>query len=528
VIVLTGAPGAGKTTTGRCLIELCPPHSAWIDADRMAAVHPWHIDAAFYDLVGANLSASLNNFHAWGARVVVVAGVILPGGTRDRLQPLFDRAEFEWQWYSLVASPEVLAARIREDAKEQDAKQRLKWLYLDEEARCLPDAVVIDTTSMPTELVAATIARREGWSDDRAVDRSAGGGQRETHVSISLTLLTETASRALEGCGVDRAVATLATDALVRAEIEGHPSHGILRIAEYADAIRRGALDPAGRPVAERVGPQVRVIDGRRGLGVLAAQRIVTELVEILTQAPIALVGLRNSGHIGRLAHVVEAVAKHGYVALGFVNFQGAGQKMQPWGGAEGRLATNPLSFAVPSALRQPMVIDMTSAAVSEGTVRVKGQDGEALPAGWLVDRNGQTVRDPKRLYDVPPTAFLAPLGGPLGHKGYSLALMVEVLAGILTGGGFSSPSPGPGGNAGLFIGLRLDALNRPSKQVLDEIEALLAWCSDQCPTQPGVDVVRLPYQRSREVADKVARAGTVSINRTMWDSIRAMADGIR
>jgi uncharacterized oxidoreductase len=146
------------------------------------------------------------------------------------------------------------------------------------------------------------------------------------------------------------------------------------------------------------------------------------------------LVAARDSSHIGRLGEYVEHIAKEGCIGFICCNAQGAGQVVAAWGGKKTRLSTNPLAWGIPTST-EPMVLDMATSVASEGKIRVKWRRHEPLPNGWAIDAEGNTATDPAGFYGPPMGAILS-----AGHKGYGLALVVDVLAGALTGGGCARP----------------------------------------------------------------------------------------
>ncbi len=162
VIVLSGAPGVGKTTVGRMLVEHCPDRSTWIDTDMLAAVHPWRADRQFFDLVGANLRAALQNNRRFGIKMVVLSGVVIPGGILDELEPVLREPGFTFRFYALRAHPEVLAARILGDAKPQDGADRLTWSHVNELVCQIPDCTLIDTSRSSVSGVVARLVALEG------------------------------------------------------------------------------------------------------------------------------------------------------------------------------------------------------------------------------------------------------------------------------------------------------------------------------------------------------------------------------
>ena len=139
---------------------------------------------------------------------------------------------------------------------------------------------------------------------------------------------------------------------------------------------------------------------------------------------------VRRSYHIGRLGAYVEEMAREEQIGLLMANAHGRGAIIAPWGGAEGRLATNPIAVGIPTGDPQaPIVLDMTTSAVAEGKVRVRLNSGEPVPDGWMLDGNGQPTNDPADLYTEPRGTIL-PFGGSAGHKGYGLGVIVDLLGG--------------------------------------------------------------------------------------------------
>ncbi|MFF3958346.1 AAA family ATPase [Streptomyces sp. NPDC001890] len=154
VILLTGAPGVGKTEVSRRLTKRLPGRVALIDLDAIAAVHPWRADEALFDLMTRNLTALLPAYEEWGADSVVVAGVVVPGMVYDRLRRLFTDERWDWSVYGLRAGAATLAERINGDTKCQDAGARLADRGLDALVGAIPDATHIDTDGLSlTEVV---------------------------------------------------------------------------------------------------------------------------------------------------------------------------------------------------------------------------------------------------------------------------------------------------------------------------------------------------------------------------------------
>ncbi|MFF5780772.1 AAA family ATPase [Streptomyces virginiae] len=161
VILLTGAPGVGKTEVSRRLTGHLPGRVALIDLDAIAAIHPWRADETLFDLMSGNLTALLPAYLDWGADYIVVAGVVVPGMMYDRLRPLFANERLDWRIYGLRASAAALAERISQDAKYQDSESRMADSGLDSLVGDIPDAIQIDTDQLSLAGVVECISDHE-------------------------------------------------------------------------------------------------------------------------------------------------------------------------------------------------------------------------------------------------------------------------------------------------------------------------------------------------------------------------------
>jgi LDH2 family malate/lactate/ureidoglycolate dehydrogenase len=293
-------------------------------------------------------------------------------------------------------------------------------------------------------------------------------------VEVPLPVAERACRAALEGAGASDRVARRVARTLVRNEQRGLASHGLLRLDDYVAEIRSGAIKVDATPSVSAPSATVRVVDGERAFGVLAADTVADAICDVLGEHELAAVALVNANHVGALRELGEEVAGRGAIVLGFVNYLGAGQRVLPAKGMpEGRLCTNPILIAIPGGSGPPFVLDMSTSTVAEGKIRERWLAGAEVPDGWLVDRDGRPVNDPARLYADPPTAFMTPLGGERAHKGLGLALAVELLAGVVAGAGFVGPRAAAGGNGGLFLGLRPTLAGRDAAALARDVDAL-------------------------------------------------------
>src|SRR5262249_34425985 len=256
---------------------------------------------------------------------------------------------------------------------------------------------------------------------------------------------------------------------LVRANLRGHDSHGVIRIPQYAGSIRKGETNP--RPAIEilQATPTTAIVDGDLGLGQVVARRATEVALEKAAGQGLAAVGIRRSNHIGRLADYAELVAEEGFVGLVWTNAPTA-PSVVPHGGVSRKLSTNPLAVAIPGSGGSVAVsVDMATSIVAEGKVRVKRNRKEPLPDGWGIDPAGGTVTD-SEAFSGPPRA-----GRP------ALGMVVEVLGGILSGEGAIGDRTGPVHN-GTFLVLIEVARFLPLVDFTGQVSELVRWVKSSAP----------------------------------------------
>jgi len=236
------------------------------------------------------------------------------------------------------------------------------------------------------------------------------------------------------GAGSAPAEATAVAEHLVEANLVGHDSHGVIRIAPYVNWVRENKLIPNREPRTVLAAGSIGVLDGQLGYGQVMARHATELAIKLATQHGIAAVALYNSGHVGRVGAWATLAAEAGLISLCFVNTSGGGILVAPTGGIDRRLSANPIAIAVPTRGAKPLLVDMSTCAIAEGKIRVAFNKGQKVPDGCIIDAHGQPTNDPRVFYADPPGAILT-VGG---HKGFGLGVMVEMLAGALTGGGCS------------------------------------------------------------------------------------------
>ena len=224
---------------------------------------------------------------------------------------------------------------------------------------------------------------------------------------------------------------------LVEANLVGHDSHGVIRVSTYIDFVRAGKVLPNQNIKIVFENEVIAVVDGQYGFGQTIGEQATRLGIEKSARHGVAVVALRNAGHLGRIGDWPLMAAKAGKVSVHFVNTSGAGILVAPFGGINRRLSANPFAAAVPVKDGPPILLDISCCTIAEGKLRVAFNKGVQVPEGCIIDSKGQPTTDPAVFYGDPPGAILS----IAAHKGYGLGIITEMLAGALAGGGASNPA---------------------------------------------------------------------------------------
>ncbi len=258
----------------------------------------------------------------------------------------------------------------------------------------------------------------------------------------------------LTRAGATEEAADLVANSFVDADLMGIDSHGVAMLRRYLEFIEIGWVDPQGSPEVEKESASTLLVNGNWAFGAVACHKAMALAAAKATQTGVASVSVHSAGHCGRLGQYPQRVSQEGLIGIAMVNNHGAGNMVAPYGGTERRLSTNPLAVAIPYKEGRPILLDMTTSVVAERRIKLKNEQKEKIPAGWFITADGETPTDPGLFYAEPKGALL-PMGGDAGYKGYGLALIVDILAGALSGAGCSNPTATRVGNA--FFGIVID-----------------------------------------------------------------------
>jgi uncharacterized oxidoreductase len=338
---------------------------------------------------------------------------------------------------------------------------------------------------------------------------------------LSADALSRFAIDLLTAGGVRADEAELVGRSLVDANLRGHDSHGVVRIAQYLDQLGKKEVASGAPFEVMRESDTLLAADGHWGFGRVQAGRLTERLIEKAMRNGVAVGTLIRSSHIGRLGEYCELAAAKGLVSMVMVNTHGVARRVAPPGGTAPRLGTNPIAMGVPAA-EGPLVLDFGTSATAEGKVRVKKIAGQSCPPGWLLDCEGRPTTDPATLYGDPPGTIL-PMGGDQAYKGFGLGLMVEIFAGALSGGVCAREQPlNQNGNC-VFMQVISPAHLGAVEHFSQEISCLVHFVRE-CPRVDSCAEILLPGDPERRTFAQRMKDG-IPFDEGNWGQLLKLAE---
>src|SRR5262249_9782301 len=308
---------------------------------------------------------------------------------------------------------------------------------------------------------------------------------------------------------------------LVEANLVGHDSHGVIRVAPYVQWLR------AGKVLANRTlqvvfeNEVIAVVDGQFGFGQTIGEQAMRLGIEKSARHGVAVIALRNSGHLGRIGDWPLQAAQAGKLSLHFVNTTGAGILVAPHGGINRRLSANPIAAGIPIQSGPPLLLDMSACPPAGGKLRIALNQGVSGPANCLIDAAGRPTTDPKVFYADPPGAILS----SAGHKGYGLAVLCEVLAGALTGGGCSNPVNADRVVNGM-LSIFLDPIRFQSDAAFTaEVNRFIEWVKSSEKATPDGEIL-IPGEIEERTRAKRLKIG-IDLDEPTWAQSAETAKGV-
>jgi LDH2 family malate/lactate/ureidoglycolate dehydrogenase len=310
--------------------------------------------------------------------------------------------------------------------------------------------------------------------------------------------------RYMSKLGVSAEDAKIVGDVLICADIRGVESHGLHRLGSYyGNRISKGWIDPLTPFKIISETPSTALIDGGNGCGQVVSHKAMKLTIEKAKNSAIAAITVRNSNHYGIAGYYAMMALKEDMIGISLTNSQ---PLVAPTFGRTAVLGTNPIAMAAPSDKVYPYLLDMATSAVAYGKIQVYEKKHEHIPIGWGIDEQGLPTNDPSLIKPGGHGALL-PLGGmdiTAGYKGYGLAVLVEILCSVLSGGNYLTQVGGPGkpeptGVSHFFMAINIEAF-RPIidfKKNMDDMISLLK----QSPLAVGRDEIHVAGEKEFEYA---------------------------
>ena len=294
--------------------------------------------------------------------------------------------------------------------------------------------------------------------------------------------------------GVSKSEAQTIAQLMARADVNGSEGHGIFRLPQYIRRIKGGAVNVKPNIRIEREAAGMALVNGDNGMGHLVMKFATEKAIEKAKTAGVAWVGAKWSNHAGPASLYASMPVAHNmiglYLAVGNANH------LPAWGGLDMLLSTNPIAIALPGESEAPVVLDMATTVAAYGKVKTKAQRGEMMPEGWMMDRQGNPLTDPKRANE----GFLLPIGG---YKGYGLALVLGLLAGNLNGAAmgkdvidFNNDDTSETNTGHAIVAINIEAF-QDLKEFKQGMDTLIRDIRNS-QRLPGVDRIRLPGEGTR------------------------------
>jgi hydroxycarboxylate dehydrogenase B len=312
--------------------------------------------------------------------------------------------------------------------------------------------------------------------------------------------------------------ATLVAKLLVKGELRGYPGHGVIRVRQYLEFIKKGIYKLSEKPAIEREGKVTALIDGKHYIGQVAARMAMELAIKKAQEHGAGIVCVRRAGHTGRLADYMEMATDQGLIGFG-VACVGA-PVTTLYGGMKPITGTNPVAFGIPARRGRHIILDFATASMSMGEIQKRVRNKEKIPEGVMLDGLGNPTTDFKT-FRGPPRGVFLPFGG---YKGSGVALISELLGGILSGNGIGKTWWHNGGHG--VNGVFLQAFAVEEFQALetfyDKVDELIALVKST-PCAPGFSEILLPGDSGRR-KEAANRNNGVEIDDETWTGLIALA----
>jgi len=339
-----------------------------------------------------------------------------------------------------------------------------------------------------------------------------------SHSIVSADALLSFCVACFKKLGLNSEDAQITAENLVFANLRGVDSHGVIRLKVYADRLEAGGFRVRSNRRIISEGDAFALMDADHGVGQVAGLEAMRLAIGKAEKAGVGFVAVKNSNHFGAAAFYALRAVERGMIGLAATN---AGASMAPTGGRVGRLGNNPVSIAIPSGKYPPVVLDMATGAVAWGKIFVAQQENKKIPTTWALDKHGNPTDDPNA---AAQGGLIQPFGG---YKGYGLSFLIDILTGVLSGGGFSTHVKSLYQNldSASHVAQSFAAINIAGFMPLADFQSRVDQIIDlmhQCPAAPGTERIYVPGEIEHEMEQR-RRIEGIPINATLKDELSTL-----
>jgi LDH2 family malate/lactate/ureidoglycolate dehydrogenase len=333
---------------------------------------------------------------------------------------------------------------------------------------------------------------------------------------VSVEKLKEYCIAILSKAGLNQDDANTVSEVLVMTDTWGTFSHGTGALLNYVRALRAGGINRSSKPEILSEGSSWAVIDGHSGMGMTSCCMAMNVAIKKARTSTIAWCGVRNSSHFGAAGYYANMAADQDMIGISMSN---ADPNMVVPGARGHTIGNNPFAYAVPVGTGHPILLDIALSAAAHGKIKSMKALGKPIPSSWITDAEGRPTSD---LSNWPATGSLMPMAG---HKGYGIAMLVEVIAGLLTGAGILDEvkswvfNPEESSHLGqAFIAINIGAI-LPIDSFKARIDSMILQIR-QAPTATGSDRIYMPGEIEWEKRDNALKSG-ISLPDPVISSLR-------
>jgi LDH2 family malate/lactate/ureidoglycolate dehydrogenase len=325
-------------------------------------------------------------------------------------------------------------------------------------------------------------------------------------------------SRLLFSGGIPAGDAEFVAGLLVKAELRGYAGHGVTRVSQYLTFVKNKIYDLSAKPEIIREGKVTAVIDANHYIGQIAAHMAIELAIRKAKEHGAGIICLRRAGHTGRLADYMEMAATEGLIGMGAVSVGSATTTL--YGGMQAITGTNPMAFGIPARGGRQIILDFATASMSMGEIQKRVARHQPIPDGTLLDGHGNPTND-FNAFRGPPRGVFLPFGG---YKGSGVALITEILGGLLTGNGLGKQWWNNGGHGvnGVFLQAFAVEEFQELSSFYDKVDELITFIKST-KRAPGFAEILLPGESGRRREAEQKAAGVV-VDDSTWSELTELA----